>query len=243
MPSPAVQDAGGVGATPSAEAVEAFLMEPKVQAPHDAARDWADLSGRWGHQHSAMPDGLAGIGARGQEPVAPGPTLADVQADRDYERRRANEAQAQLKAIAAALDEDPERSPAWDDNDQPIPLVRRVEVALMPSESQQVADLRASFRGIEQQLGDVDGALHALGSYGLTSTKERLLQVLPVEDRRALLELDAAELRASLARLKARRLNPPPAERVAEYQRKLDIVEAKLCSLDHVPDAGKMVNG
>ena len=132
MPSPAVQDAGGVGATPSAEAVEAFLMESKVQAPHDAARDWAELSGRWGHQHSAMPDGLAGIGARGQEPVAPGPTLADVQADRDYERRRANDAQAQLKAIAAALDEDPERSPAWDDNDQPIPLVRRVEVALMP---------------------------------------------------------------------------------------------------------------
>ena len=132
QPSPAPKESAGVGATPSAEAVDAFLMEPKVQAPHDAARDWADLSGRWGHQHSAMPEGLAGIGARGQEPVAPGPTLADVQADRDYERRRANEAQAQLKAIAAALDEDPERSPAWDDNDQPIPLVRRVEVALMP---------------------------------------------------------------------------------------------------------------
>jgi len=43
-----------------------------------------------------MPEGLAGIGARGQGPVAPGPTLAEVQADRDYERRRANEAIAQL---------------------------------------------------------------------------------------------------------------------------------------------------
>ena len=132
QPSPAPKESAGVGATPSAEAVDAFLMEPKVQAPHDAARDWADLSGRWGHQHSAMPEGLAGIGARGQEPLTPGPTLAEVQADRDYERRRANEAIAQLKAITAALDEDPERSPAWDDNDQPIPLVRRVEVALMP---------------------------------------------------------------------------------------------------------------
>lgn len=29
-----------------------------VQAPHDAARDWADLSGRWGQQHSAMPEAL-----------------------------------------------------------------------------------------------------------------------------------------------------------------------------------------
>jgi len=70
VPSPAVQDAGGVGAT---------------------------LSGRWGQQHSApIPEGLAGLGARGQEPVAPGPTLAEVQAERDYERKRANEAIAQL---------------------------------------------------------------------------------------------------------------------------------------------------
>ena len=89
VPSPAVQDAGGVGATPSAEAVEAFLVAPKV--------DDAGLSGRWGHRHSApIPEGLAGLGARGQEPVAPGPTLAEVQADRDYERQRANAAIAQL---------------------------------------------------------------------------------------------------------------------------------------------------
>jgi len=84
-----VQDAGGVGAVPSVEAVEAVLMVPKV--------DDAGLSGRWGHQHTApIPEGLAGLGARGQGPVAPGPTLAEVQADRDYERRRANEAIAQL---------------------------------------------------------------------------------------------------------------------------------------------------
>ena len=130
---------------------------PNVQAPHDAARDWARLSGRWGHQHSApLPEGLLGLGARGQEPMMPGPTLAEVQAERDYERRRANEAIAQLydarrelAAIAAALDADPERSPAWDDNDQPVPLPRRVEVALMPEgigqsrTEKQLAALRA----------------------------------------------------------------------------------------------------
>ena len=79
VPSSAPKESGGVGATPSAEAVEAFLMAPKVQAPHDAARDWADLSGRWGHRHSApIPEGLAGLGARGQEPLTPGPTLAEL---------------------------------------------------------------------------------------------------------------------------------------------------------------------
>ena len=56
---------------PSAEAVEAFLTAPKV--------DDAGLSGRWGHQHTApIPEGLAGLGARGQGPVAPGPTLAEL---------------------------------------------------------------------------------------------------------------------------------------------------------------------
>ena len=111
-------------------------------APQDAAWEGAtsELSGRWGQQHSApFSEGLSVLGARGQEPTAPGPTVAELQAHRDYERQRANEAIAQLHdarrelaAITAALDADPERSPAWDDNDRPIPLPRRVEVALMP---------------------------------------------------------------------------------------------------------------
>ena len=201
LSSPAVQDAGGVRATSAKpapvvefrevggrmqvvtpEAVEEFLLTPKAEL----------LPGRRGQQHSApLPEGLAGLGARGQEPAAPRqpfcyagdvpvyvgtattsgplkfigptaptPTLAEVQAERaeakaeidrltaalDCERVQANEWLArlhdarkagreachELKAIAALLDADPERSPAWDDNDQPIPLPRRVEVALMP---------------------------------------------------------------------------------------------------------------
>ena len=74
-------------AEPTPEAVEEFLLTPKAEP----------LPGRWGHQHSApIPEGLAGLGARGQEPLTPGPTLAEVQAERDYERERANEAIAQL---------------------------------------------------------------------------------------------------------------------------------------------------
>ena len=103
---------------------------PNVQAPHDAARDWAALPGRWGHQHTApIPEGLSGLGARGQEPLTPGPTLAElreevrrltgwindcaraarlpggmeladvaagIRAELERERKRANEAIAQL---------------------------------------------------------------------------------------------------------------------------------------------------
>ena len=65
--------------------------------------------------------------------------LVAAEAERDQERKQANEwlaqahdAQTQLKAITALLDGDPERSPAWDDNDVAIPLPRRVEIALMP---------------------------------------------------------------------------------------------------------------
>ena len=108
VPSPAVQDAGGVGATPSAEAVEAFLVAPKV--------DDAGLSGRWGHRHSApIPEGLAGLGARGQEAVAPGPTVDDLRADlvrrdvlmaqmgeeRDAAQHQLREALAELAAMRA----------------------------------------------------------------------------------------------------------------------------------------------
>ena len=116
VPSPAPKESGGVGATPSAEAVEAFLLTPKAAAQPDVTLIRASdhptvggllgalfgapaepLPGRWGQQHSApVPEGLLGLGTRGHEPLTPGPTLAEVQADRDYERRRANEAIAQL---------------------------------------------------------------------------------------------------------------------------------------------------
>lgn len=100
VPSPALKESGGVGAAPSADVTlirasdhptVGGLLGALFGAPAEP------LSGRWGQQHSApLPEGLLGLGARGQEPVSPGPTLAEVQADRDYERERANEAIAQL---------------------------------------------------------------------------------------------------------------------------------------------------
>jgi len=45
-----------------------------------------------------------------------------------------------------------------------------------------------------------------------------------------------------VARLKARFLNPPPPEKLAEYVAKLAKVEEQIAALDHSPDAGKKVN-
>lgn len=90
VPSSAPKESGGVGAAPS------------------------DLPGRWGHRHSAsIPEGLAGLAARGQEPVAPGPTVDDLRADlvrrdvilaqvaeeRDAAQHQLREALAELAAM------------------------------------------------------------------------------------------------------------------------------------------------
>jgi hypothetical protein len=102
----------------------------------------AQLPGRRGRVHDTPLDGLAALTAT--EPIAPGPTVAELQAKLAAERaradlldaeavsqrQRADAAEAQLRAIAALLD--PEDSPTHDADDQPIPLPRRVEVALMP---------------------------------------------------------------------------------------------------------------
>jgi hypothetical protein len=161
-------------------------------------------------------------------------------AERDAagERVQANEwltqlhdAQAQLNAIADALDAEPERSPAWDGDGNPVPLPRRVEVALMPDPVYE-RELRKSLHAVEAELFEVDRALHTLGAYGTGPTKERLLQVLTPEDRRAILEFDAAEARMDLARLRARRLIPAPPERVAELVAKVATLDARIAALD-----------
>jgi hypothetical protein len=191
---------------------------------------------------SADLDGLA----------APSPTVAELQAElkemarlsecrRKEVQRRGDalarveallkDAEAQLNAITDALDDDPERSPAWDGDGNPIPLPRRVEIALMPDPVYE-RELRKSLHAVEAELFEVDRALQHLGAYGNGPTKERLLQVLTPEDRRAILEVDAAEARMDLARLRARRLNPAPPEKLAEYAAKVATLDARIAALD-----------
>lgn len=222
--------------TPPAEAAPIeFVCFPPEATTTDVL---SALVGRR-EQQPSTPDGLAGLAARGQEPAAPGPTLAEVQAELERQRERAD--RAEMDAIAALLDL--EDSPAWDANDQPIPLVERVRAALMPGESWRAAELRARLAAMEQEIADADRILHHLGSYGpTTSLADRLMQVLTPDDRRNILELKASEARFDIARLKARRLNPPPPGRLEEYTQKLAAIEAKLAA-DHLPDAGKMVQG
>ena len=172
------------------------IPTPKVE-PHP---------GRWGQQHSAlMPDGLAGVAARGQEPTPPGPTVAELQAQLQRERERADcERQRANEAIAQLHD-----------------AQERIEA------------LKASNTDIAQELADVDWTLNLLGASGSGPAKYRLLQVLSDTDRRAILEVEAAELGASLARMDARRLNPPPAEKRNELAARYFAVQARILVMDN----------
>lgn len=164
-----------------------------------------------------------------------------------------------ITAVTAALDADPERSPAYDDKDQPIPLPRRVEIALMPDGighsrgERRAHELEVKLGNLEAMdypgqlqtaIAEIETACVMLRRLGGTShsVPDLLMQVLSPEDRRAILEVEAAEWRAAIARMKARRVNPPTPEKLAEYAGKLARVEAQIAALDHSPDAGNMVS-
>ena len=275
---------------------------PVVPAPVDAvepsAADVDDAPLFVGSTDSApmqpMSPDLAALAARGQQPTAPGPAVAELQqqlaATRDAltriasqlasvalwaevekspapevdgvgllttrylvdresaaseraradlsdavavsQRQRADAAEEQLAAIAALLD--PEDAPAYDNDDQPIPLPVRVQTALMPPSTPSAREkrLQEAVDAYSQQLSDVDDVLHWLGAYGNTPTVDRLMKVLTPEDRRNILELRAAIVREDIARLKARRLNPPPCGRMEEHAADLAAIEAKIAALD-----------
>lgn len=182
-PPAAPQEAADGGAIPS-PAVDA--VEPSEGDVADAplfvgGTDSApELVARWGQVHTAPPqpmspdlDGLAALAARGQQPTAPGPTLADVQAELARERERAD--RAELDAVCL--------------------LMQR------------------------------------LGSYG-PDAPAMLMRLLPVESRRALLEIEAADARGELARARANVVSPPTPEKLAEYAAKVAEVEAKIAALD-----------
>ena len=234
-PPAAPQEAADGGAIPS-PAVDA--VEPSEGDVADAplfvgGTDSApELVARWGQVHTAP-----------VQPTAPGPTLAEVQAQLERERERADRAELDAVAERARADEaleelatiaamlDPEDAPAYDSDDQPIPLPVRVQTALMPDTAYE-RELRKSLHAVEAELFAVDRALQHLGAYGNGPTVDRLLKVLTPEDRRNILELQAAEARLDLARLKASRLNPPPPEKLAEYAAKVAEVEARIAALD-----------
>ena len=124
----------------------------------------AELVARWGQVHtapvqpmSADLDGLAAIAARGQQPTAPGSTVAELHA-----------------------------------------------VCLL---------------------------MQQLGSYG-PDASAMLMRLLPVESRRALLEIEASDARGELARARANVVNPPPPERVAELTAKVATLDARIAALD-----------
>ena len=61
--------------------------------------------------------------------------------------------------------------------------------------------------------------------------RDVLMQALPESDRRAVLEVDAAEARAALARVKARRVDPATPQELAEYEARAAAAQAALGDL------------
>jgi len=198
------------------------------------------LSGRWGQQHSApLPDGLAGLGARGQEPLAPGPTLAEVQAENQQLRTLHSE------AVAA-------REAAKRQRDEALAAAERERVqanewlSQLHDANERIAALKASNTGIAQELADVNWTLNALGASGTGPAKERLMQVLPLPRVVALLEVEAAEADTVVKRIRCR--NPdmtsgeePLSTAMDREQEACERLRVARDRLDHLPEGGKMV--
>jgi hypothetical protein len=186
------------------------------------------------------------------------------------ERQQANEALAQLhdaqrdlNAIAEVLDEDPERSPAYDRNDQPVPLPERVRVALMPvgigqsRAKRRAHELEVKLGNIEAldypgQLKEVCAELHAfqrichlLGATALDAPG-MLMQVLSPAQVVAVLEVEAAEALVAVKRIRCR--NPgmsndaePLRAALEARQEAQERLRVALEKADHSPEVGNMV--
>jgi hypothetical protein len=197
----------------------------------------------------------------------------------DYDASSAEEASmvADLDLGIAAIAEmlDPEDAPAFDADDQPIPLPRRVEVALMPDKPGQsrierelaavldryeapttlgsvhvgvkgrvlvtaraLRDSRAGVDAMATEIMDVSTVLYTLGADVTSNPRDALLQVLAAllpDAYRRLMEVEVAAARAGLARLRARIVNPPAPERIAEAAAKAATLDARIAALPSLP--------
>jgi len=186
--------------------------------------DVADAPLFVGGTDSVPLDGLAALAARGQtvELVRPSdyqttdgllsailgprqdiPTLAEVQAELARERERADRAEMDAVAERARADE-----------------------AL-----ESLEELRNMRSGMREELHAVCLLMQRLGSCG-SDASAMLMRLLPMESRRALLEIEAADARGELARARANVVSPPTPEKLAEYAARVAEVEARIAALD-----------
>jgi len=136
-------------------------------------------------------------------PTAPGPTVAELEAELERERARADAAERDAVAERERADE-----------------------ALQ--DLQELQDMRSSTRA---ELHAVCLLMQRLGSYGADASA-MLMRLLPVESRRALLEIEVADARAELARDRANVVYPPTPERLAEVSARIAALDARIAALD-----------
>lgn len=189
-------------------------MEAAMQSVERACDRLESLmAGRWSPAHTAP-----------GQPPAPSPTLAEVQAE--LARERAMNADLRTmheEAVAARRKEEGLRIHAETD------LIRERKRAEDALESLQ--ELRDIWNWMRAELNAVRLIMQRLGACG-PDALTMLMRLLPVASRRALLEIEAADARAELARARANVVTPPPPEKLAEYAGKLAEIEAKIAALD-----------
>lgn len=86
-------------------------------------------------------------------------------------------------------------------------------------------------KNLLDELFEVCRVLTILGAPGGRTARDALMQVLSLEDRRAVLGLEAAEAAVNLARVKAHRLVPASADVVALYEARAAAAQAALNEL------------
>lgn len=233
---------------------------PVAPAPADdgepSVGDVADAPLFVGGTDTAPLDGLAALAARGQPPVAPGPTVAELQAElkeatrlsecRRKEVQRRGDALARMEVLLEEAEADAERERKRANEADGLRIHAETDLI---GERKRAEDALESLEELRNMRSTTRDELHAvcllmqrLGSYG-SDASAMLMRLLPMQSRRALLEIEAADARGELARARANVVSPPTPEKLAEYAAKVAEVEAKIAALAHLPDAGKMVQG
>jgi len=184
------------------------------------------------------------------EPTAPGPTVAELETQLAAERARADA--AERDAVEERERADEALTQAREANDQlkaiflavagylpesGDPLPQRVATALEREHErgdeavQYLQELRDVRNDSRAELHAVCLLMQRLGSYG-PDASAMLMRLLPVESRRALLEIEVADARAELARARANVVDPPTPERLAEVSARIAALDARIAALD-----------
>lgn len=199
------------GAIKLCEAMEAAATSPDDAEPSvsDVAEAAAEVEaatvdspfpGRWGQQHSALTEGPP---ARGHEPTAPGPTMADMQARVIAAEQRAD--RAELDAVSERARGDLLGEDAATQRARAEAAEQQLAAVTADRYERLLDDMTQSRDGALNELHEVGHALYLLGSDSDATAYEALCQILPPDRLVDLRRVEEALAAAEVARVRCRR--------------------------------------